>query len=485
MATGLTLAAGSSTTINATIPLPALGVSSGPGGRRLFFGASADPAAIHQEADRQNNVRTAPRLFGPPPMTPFNSPRGAFQSISGMTDTTIPVSFARDGSNFNTRVQLRLGGLPFDLDFLGRRYPAGSGVAICNRGFICLTDSTSRLLPQSVNSLISDPILPNALIAPFWDDSLIGRNEANSGIFERVAGQFPQRLWIIEFHQMEFSTASAGRVSFQVQISESDSAIAFLYREDVAPIGAPLTGISATIGIQDDLGLDSIDATGLGADNDRLPASDITFRAPNPSGAELAITSLSLSPVSGPYLAADLVTLSAGLANFGSSASGTVQLQLMLSLDSFLDDNDILISTTSVDLAAMSSSMTDLTFNIPNAPMSGRRAYFLGLRFDPQGSAADPIRSNNQRALPITVGPAPYRVQTLSRQPFQSISLQPGTKTLLSSSTSDISNTPFAVPGGLPFNFRFLIASSFKEVPFCSRTTAMSLSTTLPISFST
>lgn len=111
------------------------------------------------------------------------------------------------------------------------------------------------------NRSIPNPAPPNNFIAPFWDDLCVSYRDYNTGtIYYMQGGSAPNRYFVIEWHEVS-RLGSTDLLTFEVVLYENgDILVQYL------SLSGYLT--SATVGIEDDVGVDGLqylcNAPGLG-----------------------------------------------------------------------------------------------------------------------------------------------------------------------------------------------------------------------------
>jgi hypothetical protein len=142
--------------------------------------------------------------------------------------------------------------LPFPFTFYNTTYPATAGsIGVNTNGFIIFNPATNR---GFTNANLPTAIA-GAAMYPFWDD--LQANPAvnpNSGVYTRVDGTAPNRIFTVEWYQIgHFSHTAGQEVTFQVRLFENGNRIQFKYL-DVIFGGTQAgfdNGLSATIGLED------------------------------------------------------------------------------------------------------------------------------------------------------------------------------------------------------------------------------------------
>ncbi|MCS7036591.1 MAG: HYR domain-containing protein, partial [Saprospiraceae bacterium] len=142
--------------------------------------------------------------------------------------------------------------LPFPFTFYTTTYPGAAGaIGVNTNGFIIFNPATNR----GFTNANLPTATAGAAMYPFWDD--LQANPAinpNSGIYTRVDGTAPNRIFTIEWYQIgHFSHTANQEVTFQVRLFENGNRIQFRY-QDVIFGGSQSgfdNGLSATIGLED------------------------------------------------------------------------------------------------------------------------------------------------------------------------------------------------------------------------------------------
>ena len=142
-----------------------------------------------------------------------------------------------------------------------------SSLSASTNGLITFGGSSTSFSPQPIPSAGT----PNNFIAPFWTDLVKG---GGSNILYATRGSAPNRVFIIDYQDMEEYANSAARVSFQVILYEGSNSIEMQFKK--------LTGFSATrnvsIGIEGPTGTVGISHKSL-LQKPSIPSA-VTFSRP-------------------------------------------------------------------------------------------------------------------------------------------------------------------------------------------------------------
>jgi hypothetical protein len=218
------------------------------------------------DVQRENDLDQRILIVGPPAYSVRSLARAPWSSIEGATGTRV----LRAGSGFVNNQLIDIpGGAPFAFPFFNAMILAGTSAKLSDNGFLSFSPLSTSSFPE--NLALPAQFGPNHAISVFWDDLV--RDRINpSALLDRVDGLAPNRIWTIEYRSLGLSNNS-GRFSSKILIYESSGLIRFLYNLESSFVSPS----SATIGLVDSFGFDSIDATGLEARNPALPTSDLEF----------------------------------------------------------------------------------------------------------------------------------------------------------------------------------------------------------------
>jgi subtilase family serine protease len=300
--------------------------------------------------------------------------------------------------------------LPFPFEFFGISY---SNVTLSTNGFVTFDAFAAG---GSFNRDIANTASPNAYVAPFWDDLIIMEN-SSSKVVTKVEGVAPSRVFIIEFNGMSrFGQSAAGQqMTAQIRLFESSHNIEFHY-----PANQIWTGVTATIGIENETGDFGVGGPNSDSSNSNAPAENFKFE-PLTTGTDLVVARLSASASAAAPGASVLVTRD--LVNNGPSDSGFFAVKVYLSTDNIIDSSDAMINSSTVtNIAGLSNDSGDIAVTIPAATAVGN--YFLGVIVDTENDVAEINETNNtSTALPFLVGqrpdPAADSVTVQTSQPGQ------------------------------------------------------------------
>ena len=193
-----------------------------------------------------------------------NNESGHSNEVSGfpttpryIINTNTPYSYV-DGVNQITNWQgnlnegyydLTLG--DFDFQFFG---VAVSNLRISTNGY--LTFGTDGTNPNNVS--IPNVNLPNAIVAPFWDDLDLNGLSGERGVWWSISGTAPNRELVVEWYQIPSHAFGTETYSFEVILYESTDRIKFQYL-DVDSGTSHDFGASATVGIENGDGTKGIE----------------------------------------------------------------------------------------------------------------------------------------------------------------------------------------------------------------------------------
>lgn len=137
------------------------------------------------------------------------------------------------GDDVATRVTL-----PFAFTFHGVSYPS---VWVNTNGLLSFGEDPDAASTYA-NPTMPTAKVPNALVAPFWEDLNV---DASASVRTQASGTAPNRSWVVEWHNMLLQ-GTTDRVSFEAVLHE-DGRIAFQYGAMSTP---PQQGAGATVGLE-------------------------------------------------------------------------------------------------------------------------------------------------------------------------------------------------------------------------------------------
>ncbi len=132
--------------------------------------------------------------------------------------------------------------LPFDFEFYGILYPAGSKLYISTNGFLSFDNVSSNFMHSPIPSSNNPP----TLIAPFFMDMKPG---SAGQIYTDTSGTAPNRKFAISYRKFTSNAAPNDEYNFEVILYESSNDIKFQYLNNFD--GTYTDGTQALIGIQD------------------------------------------------------------------------------------------------------------------------------------------------------------------------------------------------------------------------------------------
>lgn len=187
------------------------------------------------------------------------------QAMAGIAPNPEDYTINQIPANF---VDISSSGLRLSLaDEAGIEVPIGFPFSFFGTIFTAVTISANgylTFLPQlsPFNQVIPEPNLPNALIAPFWDDLNPGHNPAG-GIFYQTMGLSPNRVLLVQWDKCPLKADPDSRLTFEVILFEGSHEIQFQYLSMLAGglTGGDATGSGAVSGKSATIGLENEDGT--------------------------------------------------------------------------------------------------------------------------------------------------------------------------------------------------------------------------------
>jgi hypothetical protein len=103
------------------------------------------------------------------------------------------------------------------------------------------------------NTVLPSTATPNGLIAPFWDD--LYSVDMTTGVRSATLGTMPNRRFVVGWNNWETGEGSTGEtLTFQAKLFETTRVIE-IHHCNIAGTGARSRGNSATIGVEDAMGM--------------------------------------------------------------------------------------------------------------------------------------------------------------------------------------------------------------------------------------
>ena len=203
------------------------------------FGAVSGPVTV--TVFGQQATGPVFTVTGPKPST--NRAETQFQYVdtsSGSGGT--PLNFVRENDDDLSELSL-----PFDFTLFTSTFLAGASLNVATNGWMAF--SASGYPSQYINASLPGGSLSASLIAPFFDDLILQRQD--SSVSTRLVGTAPDRRWVIDWQNLSIIDENGdlldGRVSFQAILFEGSNDIAFQYKTLEGPRAY---GESATVGLQ-------------------------------------------------------------------------------------------------------------------------------------------------------------------------------------------------------------------------------------------
>ncbi len=279
--------------------------------------------------------------------------------------------------------------LPFNFTFYGQSY---ASVNMSRYGYLVFSggdgsDSVNQPVPHNTS------FYPTTFAAPWWDSLSSTSSVGTFGY--AVLGTAPQRVMVIEWRDVAYTSSTTARFSFQVLLYETTNQIRFAYGPT-----APGTA-SASVGIQGQLnvGVPGTTCGGAGTCSPTdWPANQaIDFFLP----PDLRIGSVSVDQTG---YAGVQYRASATVRNLGGRAASNVTVRFVLSTDTALDTNDVLIGdAVAPTVLPFDEVLVTSTASIPAGTAPGN--YYVIPVVDPDNLITELIEANNNGTpLSMTVG---------------------------------------------------------------------------------
>lgn len=281
--------------------------------------------------------------------------------------------------------------LPFDFPFFGT---PETQLGVSRRGYLTFGGS----LTDSSNSGIPHNFTPERIIAPWWDVIVY---PAGSTLWYQVRGMAPKRSIVIEWSNVAFSSTTAAKFSFQVELFEGSGRIKMSYGP------TPPSGGSASVGIQGAQGngisgLGCTTAISGGCNNLTFPAGAvIEFATP----ADLQLTHFAPDE---PLYADVPFESRVTVGNSGGSTATNLVVRQYLSEDPVLNvAMDLPLGDSApITLASGAELNIPLPGNVPAATSPG--TWYVFAVVDPANAVSESNESNNI-AVPVRVVVEPPR----------------------------------------------------------------------------
>ncbi len=273
--------------------------------------------------------------------------------------------------------------LPFSFPYFGQTYTT---LVVGTNGVVafgpaCTSASGSGCLPDTNNIIPSTSLNPKGVVAPFWDDLILG-----SGSQVRVLSS-PGEV-VIEWYQVyKWPTSGGTQLTFLLRLlpdgtmqihhgsrSGTTTLSASIGYESTTGVGLSLVAKASPAGAVctdvDQSGCCSATTTGCSA-AEFIPDALYTFRTTIPNGTELAANAVVLSGLSEDGTGNLHLAFSANVQNLGTVESSTCDWRAYTSLDRTLSGDDQLVANGSLDRVDAGSTFTVLgsgaTANPPDA----------------------------------------------------------------------------------------------------------------------
>ena len=185
--------------------------------------------------------------FTPQPATATPTPGGCPNEAGGYCRTDYEARTWIAGStnlNITGDDQTVSVSLPFNFTFAGTSY---STIVVSSNGNAHFGTASSAYS----NATIPTSSVPNAMIAPFWDDM---NPSAGGVVYSGVSGTAPNRTFVIEWRDVRCYAGGTSGGTFEIQLVESTNNVWILYQDTAFGTTSCDSGISATSGIENAAG---------------------------------------------------------------------------------------------------------------------------------------------------------------------------------------------------------------------------------------
>jgi hypothetical protein len=218
----------------------------------------------------------------------------------GFEAGTTPVTLT--GDDVSTSVPM-----PFPVQLHGVTYTSGW---VSTNGLISFGGQTGST--KSVNPAMPITDLPNAVVAPFWDDLEV---DASASVQTKLSGTAPNRTFVVEWRNVRFRPSGPDRITFAVKFAENGQ-ISFHYGTLTTPLQQ---GAAATVGIEGTSGAVAAQFSYLTA---AVPSNGSITWTPAAAGTISGSVSVAVTGTPAP---ATTVTLNPGSRTVTTDADGAYQ----------------------------------------------------------------------------------------------------------------------------------------------------------------
>lgn len=169
----------------------------------------------------------------------FAASSGTYTPISGTTVTLTPTNYDGGAGGLDEGYANAIP-IGFNFTYNGAASPFTT-VGVTSNGFMYLGSTNfSATSAFYTNNLSSGFASQRPIIAPLWDDELVGSIQYNT------TGSAPNRVFTAQWSNVNWDySATAPAVSFQVKLYETTNVIEFIYSN----LGGAVTSGSASIGV--------------------------------------------------------------------------------------------------------------------------------------------------------------------------------------------------------------------------------------------
>lgn len=185
------------------------------------------------------------------PLSPAPMPYYAVSTITGACDDVSSGTTVAPADGWEDDAASAIVALPWTVQFFAT--PA-THFSVTSNGFLQLWPSmTGSPSDAFSNATIPTSGTPNNFVAPFWDD--LSPVSGVSAVRTLSIGTAPARRFVVEWTNWQtVSGGSADRLTFQAKLFETTGVIELHYCT-ITPVNPLNTGNSATIGVEDAMGM--------------------------------------------------------------------------------------------------------------------------------------------------------------------------------------------------------------------------------------